>query len=289
MIERNELGYEVLMPESDKYGIGKRFVSNEGCPFEIVRKCDIDSNYRWIVFYDNYGAEVRVNITQINRGSVSNPYFPSVFNRGYMGVGKHKSRINNENRREYKLHSSMMARAYNPRYHEKQPTYKGVIVDEKLWNYQEFCNIVHNIPFWNMKDEEGHYYEMDKDIFSVKMYSKETIVFIPKALNSFFTNRQNSNGGIAAGVHFHKNKGKYIAQINIDGKRTHLGAFEVELQAYEVYCNARDKKARELAEKYKGKIEDRVYNVLINWNEKYWSGYTCKELVEKANNGEIEV
>lgn len=269
--------FECVVPESDKYGIGKRFVNNQGTPFEIVRKCTEDSDYRYIVFFDDYGVEIRVSVSSICNGSVKNPYEPIVVGVGYIGIGKNKPTEDGKNTRKYQLWADMLRRAYDIKYHERRPTYKDVVVDEKLFDFQYFCQVIENIPFWNEKDENGRYYNLEKDIFSVKRYDENTIVFVPLSINQFLVNNKSNNGNYAVGVCLDKKSSKYITSA----RSKHLGRFDTELEAYEVYCNARNSYARELAEKYKGKIADRVYNVLINWNEKHWSGYTCKPLVSK--------
>ena len=277
VIKRNELGYEVLVPESDKYGIGKRFINREGCPFEIVDRCSDNRTYRYIVFLDDYGAEIRANISDIKKGRVKNPYFPSIEGAGFVGVGKYKQTVDGVITREANLHRWMLRRVFSKKYQETRPTYKNVEVDDKLLNFQYFCGIVNKYPFWNMKDENNEYYQMDKDIFSVKRYDESTIVFVPREINMFFANIQSKESKYAVGVNYYENKRLYVAQIS--GK--YIGAFRTEIEAYECYCNARNKRAKELAQKYYGKIEIRVYDVLMNYDEMRRTGYSCRSLVEK--------
>lgn len=63
------------------------------------------------------------------------------------------------------------------------------------------------------------------------------------------------------GVSFHKQTGKYRASLN----RKHLGLFNSEYDAFLAYKFAKEDKIRLTAEKWKGIIDDRVYNSLMNW------------------------
>ena len=55
------------------------------------------------------------------------------------------------------------------------------------------------------------------------------------------TNRQNSQNkhtkksSIYPGVYWHKGAGKWLADISINGKKNHIGCFEVEVDAYNAY------------------------------------------------------
>lgn len=48
--------------------------------------------------------------------------------------------------------------------------------------------------------------------------------------------RDNTSG--YKGVSFHNATGKWVAQINVDGKRKHLGLFDTKESAYVAYCAA---------------------------------------------------
>ena len=49
------------------------------------------------------------------------------------------------------------------------------------------------------------------------------------------------------------------------GKREHLGLFNTEIEAFNAYKTAKESFIKEQAEKWKGKIDDRAYEALMNY------------------------
>ena len=49
------------------------------------------------------------------------------------------------------------------------------------------------------------------------------------------------------------------------GKREWLGSFKTEVEAFNAYKTAKESFIKEQAEKWKGKIDDRAYNALIDY------------------------
>lgn len=243
-----------------KYGVGNRFKTNEGYAIEVIEKLD-DGN-RIIIFLDDYGYEKEVNYVNIKCGKIKNPYHKSVYGIGYLG-GNEIDGVAKE------IWKSMMQRAYNPKFHEKQPTYKEVEVDERWHNCQVFVEDIEKMPGYSMFDENGRVYQLDKDILvkGNKVYSKDTCVFVPCAINSFMINNRSDKGDLPTGVCWDKQNNKYISQIKINGKKKHLGSFTNVEDARAIYVAERNKYASYLAEKYEGKVDPRVIDILNNWNE----------------------
>ena len=61
-------------------------------------------------------------LSTLLRGGVINPYFPSVFGRGFIGVGKYSSK----DKRVYRLWKAMLGRCYNTKISNDNKSYKGV-------------------------------------------------------------------------------------------------------------------------------------------------------------------
>ena len=59
--------------------------------------------------------------------------------------------------------------------------------------------------------------------------------------------------------------GKYRASIKRYGKHINLGRFECKFEAFQTYKGAKEAYLKELAEKWKGKIDNRAYLALINY------------------------
>lgn len=176
------------------------------------------------------------------------------------GIGIYERGKYTSNSKQYKLWKDVIVRV--------RKIYIGVRVCDRWIYFQNFAEDVTDIPFFNEVDESGRAYNLDKDMFGNKIYSKEGCVFLPHRINNFLVNKQKNNKKLPTGVYKHKS-GKYRTAINKDGKIKFIGgmAYTVE-EAYEKYCKARNEMARELAKEYKGKVEQRVIDFLNNYDEK---------------------
>ena len=57
-----------------------------------------------------------------------------------------------------------------------------------------------------------------------------------------------------------------MARVNMNkGKYEHLGSFNAEIEAFNAYKTAKEAFVKEQASKWKGKIDDRAYNALMNY------------------------
>lgn len=122
---------------------------------------------------------------------------------------------------------------------------------------------------------------MDKDIISIASgykpyYSLETISFVPPEVNILM--RKHKERGLPIGVGLYPNKSEFGYVASFRGK--HLGTFPTPHQAQEAYVKAKKAYARYLAERYKGKIDERVYNILLDIPVEGWD-YTFDELKDR--------
>ena len=109
---------------------------------------------------------------------------------------------------------------------------------------------------------------MDKDLLvkGNKVYSEDSCVFLPSEINSLLTKRTASRGEYLIGVSWCNKRKAFEARVRKNkGKREHLGYFNTELEAYNAYKNAKESFIKEQAEKWKGKIDERAYNALMNY------------------------
>ena len=61
-------------------------------------------------------------------------------------------------------------------------------------------------------------------------------------------------------------KKAFVARVRKNkGKSEHLGYFKTELEAFNAYKVAKESFVKEQAEKWKGKVDDRVYEALMNY------------------------
>ena len=116
-------------------------------------------------------------------------------------------------------------------------------------------------------DLKGQVFQLDKDILlkGNKIYSEDTCCFVPQEINTFYTKSKKIRGLYVVGVSFDKKLQKFVAVLSVDGKSRTLGYFDNEWSAFLAYKKAKESRAKELAEKWRGQIDDRVYEKLMNY------------------------
>ncbi len=113
-------------------------------------------------------------------------------------------------------------------------------------------------------------YALDKDILfeGNKIYSEETCVFVPKALNNFLTLNNINRGAYPIGVSLNKNTGRFVSQLKIDGKLKFLGSFKNPNDAHLTYKKAKEAEARRWAYRLASGefiVDERVIKRLEKW------------------------
>ena len=210
----------------------------------------------------NTGFEAVVELGSIKIGKVKDPYSPSVFGVGIIGT-KYPTTINGVVTKEYVLWCRMLQRCYSEKYQKKRPTYIGCGVSDNFKSYEYFYEWCHNQVGFSNKD-----WQLDKDLLikGNKIYSESTCVFIPKNINLLLVKRESSRGEHLIGVSWDKRGKAFKAQVNKNkGGSEHLGYFKTELEAFRAYKKAKESFIKEQAEKWKGKIDERAYEALMNY------------------------
>lgn len=132
----------------------------------------------------------------------------------------------------YAKWQDMLRRCYDEAFQKRQPTYKGCRVDPQWHSFMCFR------AWMETQDWEGN--ELDKDILGDgKLYSPETCVFVPKALNMFTVDRAAGRGAWPIGVSFDHNRQKFQAKINVNGRSKNLGRFDTQLEAHLAWASAK--------------------------------------------------
>ena len=240
--------------------IGKEFETNN------YGKCVVtdykDKNNVTVMFFEPK-CYVKCLTSNLRKGNVRNPMFPSFYSKGYLGVGKYDSRNNSA----FKIWMGILIRLNDNVSRIKQPTYNDVDMCEEWLDFQNFASWCHNQDGFSMKDGKGKGYQLDKDILvkGNKLYSPETCCFVPQEVNKLLTNRRNDRGMHPIGVTYEKDRCRFTAQILCYGKHKRLGSFGSAVEAFQAYKEAKESYIKEVAEKWKGKISDQAYESLIKW------------------------
>ena len=239
--------------------IGKVFKSLNSGDFKIVKYND--SRNVEIQFLKT-GYEMVARLDHIKSGNVKDPYAPSVHGIGVSGT-KYPSRVNGVLIKEYGLWSNMLERCYNDVYKKKKPTYESCEVSDNFKSYEYFYEWCNNQFGFNNKD-----WQLDKDLLikGNKVYSENSCVFIPQEINTLLTKREASRGEHLIGVSWCRRDKAFKARVNKNkGKQEHLGLFKTETEAFNAYKVAKEAFIKEQANGWKGKIDGRAYEALMNY------------------------
>lgn len=232
--------------------VGETHFSNQGCKMKIIEyfgknKCTVE--------FDNGYIKRNLSYKNISLGNVKNKKLPSVFGVGFIGSGKY-------DRPNYPIHykkwKGMLERSYSEKYHEVRPTYKNVTVCEEWHNFQNFA------VWFEENYIEG--FELDKDILvkGNKIYSPDTCCFVPAEINLVMAYKCVKDKKYPVGVHKEKS-GRFLAICTIDGKPCRLGMFDTPEEAFQVYKTEKEKYIKKIADKWKDKISNKVYEAMYSY------------------------
>lgn len=114
--------------------------------------------------------------------------------------------------------------------------------------YQEFAEWCNEQPEYRLLDAEGKVYHLDKDLLEPhnQDYAPDLCCFIPRKLNSIFTDRSASCGVWPLGVNFSKKNGRF--HVREAGK--HVGYFDDPLEAHKAWQYSRIKSLQEMMGQY---------------------------------------
>jgi len=116
--------------------LGETTINTMGSKMWIIKynnRSDID-----VEFEDGYIAN-SMRYDNFCNGNIKNPFYYSVYGKGYFGEGNYKSTINGKSTKQYETWSHMLTRCYDKKYHEKQSTYIGCSVYSEWHNFQIFA------------------------------------------------------------------------------------------------------------------------------------------------------
>lgn len=157
----------------------------------------------------------------------------------------------------YLFWNGMIRRAYDAIYHEKQPTYIGVVVCDEWLSFTAFR------IWWLEHQVDG--FAIDKDVVGCgKLYSPENCIFIPQWINNFTTDSGASRGEWPIGVSFDKRDMRFRAHCRnpISGKLENPGYFSTPEAAHLAWRARKLEIAAELKPRM-DEIDQRIYPRVI--------------------------
>ena len=167
---------------------------------------------------------------------------------------------NSHNTIYYKYWSRMIKRCY----------YNDRINGNKNYFDCFVCKDWHNLSSFKLWFDKNYIYgwELDKDILvkGNREYSPDKCCFVPQSINALFTKRERLRGDLPIGVSSTNGiKNPYRAYISDKSKQKRIGVYETPEQAFDAYKKEKECLIKEIANKYKDKLNENVYNALINY------------------------
>ena len=243
--------------------VGEIGINNQGMEMKIVgyrNNKDLD------ILFENNELQKHRQYSVFKSGEIKSNLFPSVYNKGYMGIGDYKCRINGKLTEEYKKWQTLMHRIYDERYLNNNISYRQCSICEEWHDFQNFAQWYENNKWTNELD-----LELDKDILvkGNKIYSKNTCVLVDTKLNHLFITNKYKRGDLPIGVHFDKERNKYVSYCNIGTSKTKfLGRYETKEECFNTYKKFKEKLIKDIAKEYKEKYPNfpkKLYNVMMNY------------------------
>ena len=202
------------------------------------------------------------------KGTIRNPYKKFLYNRGYLGVGKYQVSLNKKGTKAYDAWTKMFMRSYKEEWHNLEPTYTNCEVAKVWWDFQNFAewfyNNYHEIPNCSI--------QVDKDwiVYNNKIYSPETCELVPQIINTCILTHDKTmhDTELPTGIKI-TSSGKYKPQISQYGKRVDCGIYTDLEDAMKVYMDKKILYVKELADKYKPYISDRLYNTMYEYKNRF--------------------
>ena len=239
--------------------VGKICKSKSSGDFKILK---YNNNRNVEVQFLKTGYEATIELVQVKRGNVKDPYSPSVYGVGILGT-KYQSTINGIHTKEYKLWHNMLVRCYSDSSKKRRPTYEGCEVSDNFKSYKYFYEWCHKQVGFSNQD-----WHLDKDLLvkGNKVYSENTCVFLPKEINSLLTKREALRGEYLIGVSWDKRDMAFISRVRKNkGKSEYLGSFNTELEAFNAYKQAKESFVKEQANNWKSQIDPRAHEALMKY------------------------
>lgn len=213
-----------------------------------------------VIEFENTRFRCLCSINNVIHQRVKDPMFAIICGIGYIGIRK-SNKLNPSKSQAYRIWLNMIKRCYDNNIQEKRPTYRGCSVCEEWHCFATFEEWYSN----NAKNED---WCLDKDILikGNKLYSPETCCFVPNEINALFTKRQNHRGCNPIGVQYcapqRRFKACYKASLSKGTENGYIGTFDTPEEAFNAYKVAKEAWIKEVADKWKDKLDPKVYEAL---------------------------
>jgi len=185
---------------------------------------------------------------------------------GFKGM-VYPSKADGKTLKEYTLWLDMLKRC-TEKFQSKYPTYAGTTCSENFKSYTFFYEWCNKQKGFNLKDDNGKTWQLDKDLLvkGNKSYSEDTCIFIPQRVNLLLTKSNSIRGDNPIGVYRNSKRKMFTAKCKEgNGFSVYLGNFATAFDAFLCYKLHKEALIRQVAEQYKSQIDQRAYKTLLSY------------------------
>ena len=147
-------------------------------------------------------------------------------------------------------------------YGGRHKSYDGCTVSENFLDFQYFAEWCNNQIGWN---EDGWHLDKDFLIGGNKVYGEDTCVFVPRVINNIFNDTPDNGSGLTGAIWISHSE-RYQARCCEFGKQHAYGLYNTAEEAHQVWVEKKLIYVRKVAEMYKGRVRDEVYQKLIDFS-----------------------
>ena len=227
----------------------------------------IDNMNIVIEFQDDYKFRVNSIYANFQKGSIKNPFYPSVYGISITG-NKYPRSINCKMTKEYDTWIHILQRCFDDKLKEKQPSYKDKECCEEWLYYPNFYEWLHSQSNFD-KWYNGKRWAIDKDILVKrnKVYSPKNCCLIPQNVNCLFLKREAERGKYPIGVRYTNDRFLAVCRNPLLDKAVELGYYSTPEKAFQVYKEYKEMIIKQVAEiEYKaGNITKECYRAMIDY------------------------
>ena len=239
--------------------------NNQGSLMKIIEY--IDNNNIVVEFQDDYKFRVNSIYANFKKGSIKNPFYPSVYGVGITG-NKYPRSIDCKMTKEYDTWIHILQRCFNDKLKEKQPSYKDKECCDEWLYYPNFYEWLHSQPNFD-KWYNGKRWAIDKDILIKrnKVYSPKNCCLIPQNVNCLFLKREAERGKYPIGVRYTNDGFLAVCRNPFLDRAVELGYYSTPEKAFQAYKEYKEMIIKQVAEiEYKaGNIIKECYESMITY------------------------
>lgn len=233
--------------------VGDKFNTNGFGSLKVIKYVDCENV---TVRFDYGGYTFVTSSSNIRRGCVRNPYFPSFKGIGFDGVGEHKTKDDyGKDSRLYKIWSGIFHC-----YSKVRPDGGFcTTVCERWHNFQNFATDVCSMLGFENTDWEFNTLLIYPARIEINI---EKCCFVPTVLSKIFP--FGGSGDLPTGVKILR--GRYYAKCGSKtfSKSSYLGSFSSAEQAYDAYLTRKKEVVVHTANLYKDQLDPKIYKLLLD-------------------------